>query len=96
MDKKRQQYEAVKAFGVALHNLRLAGVRQDYISNGPMEKIDLIDTESGQHIGQFGGLDMTDLGMSQIVDELAFSTDYFGEIAGDVSGMTGSGPWTVD
>ena len=35
MEKKKKQYEAVKAFGEALHGLRVAGIKWVYAENGP-------------------------------------------------------------
>lgn len=85
MEKKKQQYEAVKAFGEALHGLNMAGIKWVYNENGPKRTIDLSDRDSGRHIGQYANLDMTADGLLAIepqeVEELALSTDYFGKIA---------------
>lgn len=82
---KRKQYEAAKAFGEALHGLRAAGIKWVYAENGPRRTINLIDMKSGQHVGQYGSLDTTMGGLLDIepqeIEELAFSTDYFGKIA---------------
>ena len=84
MDKKKQ-YEAVKAFGEALHGLTEAGVKWAYDENGPKITIDFSDRDSGQHIAQYGSLDMTMGGLLDIepqkVEELVLSTEYFGKIA---------------
>ena len=58
MDKKKQ-YEAVKAFGEALHGLTEAGVKWVCDENGPKITIDFSDRNSGQHIAKYGKLDMT-------------------------------------
>ena len=85
MDKKKQQYEAVKSFGEALHGLTEAGIKWVYNENGPKRTIDFSDRDSGQHIAQYANLDMTAGGFLAIepqeVEELALSTDYFGKIA---------------
>ena len=85
MDKKKQ-YEAVKAFGEALHGLTEAGVKWVCDENGPKMTIDFSDRDSGQHIAQYGKLDMTAGGLLAAIDppeieELSLSTEYFGEIA---------------
>ena len=87
MDKKKQ-YEAVKAFGEALHGLTEAGVKWAYDENGPKITIDFSDRDSGQHIGQYTNLDLTMGGLLEIepreMEEISCSTDYFGKIAEDV------------
>ncbi len=88
MEKKKKQYEAVKAFGEALHGLRVAGIKWVYAENGPRRTINLIDMKSGQHVGQYGSLDMTMGGLLDIepqeLEEFVTSSDYFGKIAEDV------------
>ena len=86
MDKKKQQYEAVKTFGEALHGLTEAGVKWVCDENGPKITIDFSDRNSGQHIAQYGKLDMTAGGLLAAIDppeieELSLSTEYFGKIA---------------
>ena len=85
MDKKKQQYEAVKTFGEALHGLTEAGVKWVCDENGQKITIDFSDRDSGQHIAQYGKLDMTAGGLFAIepqeVEELVLSTEYFGKIA---------------
>ena len=80
--------EAVKAFGEALHGLRVAGIKWVYAENGPRRTINLIDMKSGQHVGQYGSLDMTMGGLLDIepqeLEEFVTSSDYFGKIAEDV------------
>lgn len=84
MDKKKQ-YEAVKAFGEALHGLTEAGVKWVCDENGPKITIDFSDRDSGRHIAQYGKLDMTAGGLFAIeppeIEELSLSTEYFGKIA---------------
>ena len=88
MEKKKKQYEAVKAFGEALHGLRVASIKWVYAENGPRRTINLIDMKSGQHVGQYGSLDMTMGGLLDIepqeLEEFVTSSDYFGKIAEDV------------
>ena len=48
MDKKKQQYEAVKAFGEALHGLTEAGVKWVCDENGQKITIDFSDRDSGR------------------------------------------------
>ena len=85
MEKKKQQYEAVKAFGEALHALTEAGVKWVCDENGPKITIDFSDRDSGWHIAQYGKLDMTMGGLLAIeppeIEELSLSTEYFGKIA---------------
>ena len=87
MGKKEKQYAAVKAFGEALHGLRVAGIKWEYAENGPKRAFDLSDKDSGRHVGQYGILDMTHGGsfniMPQEMEELALSSDYFGIFKGE-------------
>lgn len=89
MDKKKQQYKAVKTFGEALHGLTEAGVKWVCDENGQKITIDFSDRDSGQHIAQYGKLDMTMGGLLAIepseIEELSLSTEYFGKIAEEKS-----------
>ena len=82
-EKKMRQLEAARNFGKALHDLRCAGVRQEYYRDEMGEKITMIDQETGAQIGQFASAEILTKMTGQIIDEFALSDDYFGDLVKD-------------
>ena len=82
-EKKKQQLDAVKAFGQALHDLRCAGIRQEYQQDGTADRIILIDRESDEQVAEFAAAEFLIGITGQTIDEFAISTDYFGDLVKD-------------
>lgn len=82
-ERKKLQLEAARKFGEALHELRCAGIMQEYYRDEMGEKITMIDQETGAQIGQFASAEILTKMTGQIIDEFALSDDYFGDLVKD-------------
>ena len=87
-EKKKLQLEAARKFGEALHELRCAGVRQEYFQDGMTDKITLVDRDTGAEIGQFAASELMFEMTGQTIDEFALSDDYFGNLVKDDPQLT--------
>ncbi len=79
-EKKMRQLEAARNFGKALHDLRCAGVRQEYQQGRLMESVILIDRETDEKVAEFSTLEFLVDITGQIVDGFTVAKDYFGEL----------------
>ena len=79
-EKKKRQLEAARNFRDALHDLRCEGVRTVLYQDDLVEKITLLDRETGKQIGEFATSELFSIMTGQIIDEFAISTDYFGDL----------------
>lgn len=81
MSKKKSQLDAVNNFANALHAMRCSGVQTVLYHGGNVDKIILLDRETGEQMAEYAMAEALARLTGQVVDEFATSTNYFGDLA---------------